>query len=328
MSNIKKLSTFSPKNFEEIFDNIIDLKINEEEIKKILIDLNEANLPTNAFIGAVCVLKKRMKKISSPKNSIDVCGTGGDKLNTLNVSTAVCFVVAASGVVVAKHGNKGISSNSGSADIFSELGIKFSSETSEIERNLSEKKLCFLFAPFFHDALKNVAQIRKNLGIPTIFNFLGPLLNPANTSIQLIGVSRKDVMPKILQTFQVVSPNTKAQVVHGFDGMDEITLTDNSHSIILENNKICAEEIINPENFGLKKVSIYDLKGKDPKYNAQKLQSLLQGEKSAYRDIVILNSAFALKIANRVGSIEEGIELAKNLIDQGKAKDVLNSLKK
>ncbi|MBM5783212.1 MAG: anthranilate phosphoribosyltransferase, partial [Pelagibacterales bacterium] len=268
MSDIKKLSTFSSKNFEEIFDNIIDLKISEEEVKKILIDLNEANLPTNAFIGAVCALKKRMKQISAPKNSIDVCGTGGDKLNTLNVSTAVCFVVAASGVVVAKHGNKGISSNSGSADIFSELGIKFSSETSEIERNLSEKKLCFLFAPFFHDALRNVAQIRKSLGIPTIFNFLGPLLNPANTSIQLIGVSKKDVMPKILETFQIVSPNIKAQVVHGVDGMDEITLTDNSYSLTLENNKISAEEIINPENFGLKKVSIHDLKGKDPKYNA------------------------------------------------------------
>ena len=129
-----------PSGFEKIFDAIIDLKISEEEIKKFLLSLNENNLPNNAFLGAVASLKKRMKKISAPENAIDVCGTGGDKLNTLNISTAVCFVVAAAGVPVAKHGNRAISSQSGSADIFVELGIKISSEISEIEKNLGEKK--------------------------------------------------------------------------------------------------------------------------------------------------------------------------------------------
>ncbi len=314
-----ELQHLAPQNFEEIFDQIVDLKISEEAIKKFLLDLNIAGLPTNAFTGAVASLKKRMKQISAPQNAIDVCGTGGDKLNTLNVSTAVCFVVAAAGIPVAKHGNKAISSNSGSADIFSELGIRISSDIAEIEQNLRDKKLCFLFAPYFHESLKNVAQIRKSLGIPTIFNFLGPLLNPANTHAQMIGVSRRDVMRKIA----AATNSEKTYIVHGFDGMDEITLSDDSYLLRCENGKIFAEEIVDPTKFGFEKVKLETLKGKDPKYNAKKLIALLEGEKSAYRDIVILNSAFALKLAKAVDKVEDGVELAKFLIDSSKAKKTL-----
>ena len=318
--------SFSPQNFEEIFDQIIELKIDEDKIKNFLLALNEANLPEAAFIGAVASLKKRMRKISAPENAIDVCGTGGDKLNSLNISTAVSFVVAAAGVPVAKHGNKAISSKSGSADIFSELGIKISSDISEIEKNLREKNLCFLFAPFFHEALKNVAEIRKSLAVSTIFNFLGPLLNPANTKFQLIGVSRKDVMKKMLN---VVAENkaAKAFIVHGMDGMDEISLCADSYLLRLENGKISAEEIINPEKFGFKKFALEALKGGDVKYNTQKLIALLDGEKSAYRDIVILNSAFALNISGKVKKIEDGIELAKSMLDEGKGKKILEDLR-
>ncbi len=308
------LESLSAQNYEEIFDKIVELKIPEEQIRNFLLDLNEANMPTNAFIGAISSLKKRMKTINAPQNAIDVCGTGGDKLNTLNVSTAVSFVVAAAGVPVAKHGNKAISSNSGSADIFSELGIKISDDLVQIEKDLHEKKLSFLFAPFFHESLKNVAQIRKSLGVPTIFNFLGPLLNPANTKKQIIGVSRRDIMHKMAKCLSIQSPQTTAYFVHGFDGMDEITLTDNSYLLRCEKGIIFPEEIINPEEFGFKKVSLDQLKGKDPSYNAKKLKSLLEGEQSAYRDIVILNSAFALKLAERVSSIEEGIELSSRII--------------
>jgi anthranilate phosphoribosyltransferase len=320
------LHNLSPQNYEEIFDQIIESKINADSVKSFLVSLNDANLPSNAFLGAVASLKKHMKQISAPQNAIDVCGTGGDKLNTLNISTAVCFVVAAAGIPVAKHGNKAISSKSGSADIFSQLGVKISSDISEIEKNLAEKNLCFLFAPFFHDALKNVAEIRKNLGVPTIFNFLGPLLNPANTSSQLIGVSRKDVMAKMAA---VIAQNqkSKAYIVHGMDGMDEISLCDDSYLLRVENGKIFDEEIINPEKFGFKKVALEALKGGDPKHNAEKLLALLDGEKSAYRDIVILNSAFALKLARKVEEIGEGIELAKSMIDEGLAKNILEKIK-
>ena len=317
------LNSLTAQNFEEKFDQIIDLRISEDEIKKFLLDLNDSNLPANAFIGAVSSLKKRMKQISAPKGAIDVCGTGGDKLNTLNISTAVCFVVAAAGVSIAKHGNKAISSKSGSADIFTELGVKISSEISDIETNLREDKLCFLFAPFFHSALKNVAHIRQSLGIPTLFNFLGPLLNPANTKLQLIGTAKKDVMAKMLAAQQDAE---KIYVVHGFDGMDEVTLCDDSYLLRFENGKIFEEEIINPEKFGFKKVGIESLKGADPKHNSLELVALLEGKKSAYRDIVILNAAFALKLAGKVDEIGDGVTLATQLIDDGKARKILTKI--
>ncbi len=320
------LTTLTFQNFEEIFDQIIDLKISENEIRNFLLELNSVNLPLNSFIGAVSALKKRMKTIAAPENAIDVCGTGGDKLNTLNISTAVCFVVASAEIPVAKHGNKAISSQSGSADIFSELGIKISSDISEIEKNLREKNLCFLFAPFFHEALKNVATIRKSLGIPTIFNFLGPLLNPANTKKQMIGVSRHDLLEKLAQTQLELGLAEETFFVCGKDKMDEISLCDDSYLLRLEGKKIYPEEIINPEKFGFKKINLSELKGADPKYNAAKLTALLQGEKSAYRDIVVLNSAFALKLAKKVNTIADGVDLANHLLDSQSSLKILESL--
>ncbi|MBU6338806.1 MAG: anthranilate phosphoribosyltransferase [Rickettsiales bacterium] len=324
------LQNLTSQNFEEIFSDIIEQKISETETKKILLDLNKNGYSKESFIGAVTALKKRMIKISAPKNSIDVCGTGGDKLNTLNVSTAVCFLVAAAGISVAKHGNKAVSSMSGSADIFSELGIKISSDIAEIEKTLAEKKLCFLFAPFFHQSLKNLAQIRKSFAEEfkqlTIFNFLGPLLNPANTRFQLIGTSRKDTMRNMLEVAAADDASKKIYIVHGFDGMDEITLCNDSYLLRFENGKFFEEEIINPEKFGFKKVVLEALKGSDAKHNAQKLIALLDGEKSAYRDIVLLNSAYAFKISGKVEKITDGIDLAREMIDSGKAKQVLQSL--
>ncbi len=319
------LSNLSNQEFEKIFNDIINDKIAEKDVEEFLLNLNKENLPSNAFIGAVAALKKQMKIINAPQNAIDVCGTGGDGLNTLNISTAVCFVVAACGVVVAKHGNKAISSKSGSADIFSALGIKISAEISQIEKTLREKNLCFLYAPFFHEALKNVANVRKKLAQPTIFNFLGPLLNPANTRLQLIGTSRQDTMQKIAS---VISANkNSAYIVHGFDRMDEITISDNSYLLEVRNGEILPQEIINPEQFGLKKTALEELKGGDSEYNAKRLVALLEGEKDAYRDIVILNSAFALKLAKKVSKIEDGITMAGATIDKGLAKKVLQDLK-
>lgn len=340
--NLQKTSS---QQFEKIFSNILDQKISSAQTREILISLNKTGYSQESFIGAVSALKKRMVKISAPENSIDVCGTGGDKLHTLNISTAVCFVVAAAGISVAKHGNKAVSSLSGSADIFSELGVKISSDIFEIEKNLNEKKLCFLFAPFFHESLKNLAEIRKSFAAefnqPTIFNFLGPLLNPANTKFQLIGTSRKDTMRNMLEVTSLASEsdpriasqfkddelmNKRIYIAHGFDGMDEITLCADSYLLRFENGKFFEEEIINPEKFGFKKVGIEALKGQDAKYNAQRLVALLEGEKSAYRDIVILNAAFAFKVAGKVKTIEEGIELAIEMIDKGNGKQVLKSL--
>lgn len=309
-----------------IFDQIIDGKIEDNEIKKFLLELNDATLPTNSFLGAVTSLKKKMITIPNQEDCIDVCGTGGDKLNTLNISTAVAFVVAGAGIKVAKHGNRAVSSKSGSADIFSELGIKFETEIVKINNSLAAYNLCFLFAPHFHPILKNLAEIRKSLGVPTIFNFLGPLLNPTNPRRQMIGTSRLDSMPKLAS---VIAQNqqSKAFIVSGFDGMDEISLSAKSHFLLCENGEIGNLQEIDPRDFGFGLTDLKELRGGDAKYNAAKLVALLDGEKSAYRDIVVLNSAFAIHLAGLAASIVEGILLAKNSIDSGKAKAVLEGLR-
>jgi len=319
----------TPESFEKIFSDIIDQKISRVETKKILLEINERGFSKSVFIGATAALKKRMRKVNAPIDAIDVCGTGGDKLSTLNISTAVCFVVAASGIVVAKHGNKAISSKSGSADIFSALKIKIHDNVAEIEKTLREKKLCFLFAPFFHESLKNLAEIRKEIaeefGVPTIFNYLGPLLNPANTKIQLIGTSKKETMQPMAEALKVLG-SKRVYIVHGFDGMDEITLCDNSYLLRLEEEKI-SEEIIDPTQFGFVKANIQSLIGKDAEYNAQKMLQLFDKEESAYRDIVILNSAFALKLGSKVKSVEEGVILAQKILNDGEAKKLLITMR-
>jgi len=322
---IKNLSSLQ---FEEIFDQIFDEKINQSSIKDFLLDLNHYDLPLNSLIGAVNSLKKRMKKIQAPDNAIDVCGTGGDKLNTLNISTAVAFVLAGAGITVAKHGNKAVSSKSGSADIFQQLKIEIGSDKETIEKQLNENKLCFLYAPLFHSSLRHVSEIRKSINQPTIFNFLGPLLNPANTKIQLIGTSKKNTMTKIIDVIATLRKDNKCYVIHGFDGMDEITLTDNSYLLRFEYGKSIPQEIINPEDYGFRKINIKEIQGSNPEENAQKLLLLLNKEKSAYRDIVVLNSAFAIKLANKVENIDVAIEIAQESIDSGKAMKILTKMQK
>lgn len=322
---IKNLSSLQ---FEEIFDQIFDEKINQSSIKDFLLDLNHYDLPLNSLIGAVNSLKKRMKKIQAPDNAIDVCGTGGDKLNTLNISTAVAFVLAGAGITVAKHGNKAVSSKSGSADIFQQLKIEIGSDKETIEKQLNENKLCFLYAPLFHSSLRHVSEIRKSINQPTIFNFLGPLLNPANTKIQLIGTSKKNTMTKIIDVIATLRKDNKCYVIHGFDGMDEITLTDNSYLLRFEYGKSIPQEIINPEDYGFRKINIKEIQGSNPEENAQKLLLLLNKEKSAYRDIVVLNSAFAIKLANKAENIDFAIKIAQESIDSGKAMKILTKMQK
>jgi anthranilate phosphoribosyltransferase len=320
------IPNYSSKQFYEIFCDIFNGKYDENFIIKFLVDLNFYNLPNNAFIGSIQALRQEMTSINAPQNCLDVCGTGGDKLNTLNVSTAVSFILASSGVCVAKHGNKAISSRSGSADIFFELGIKISEDKNFLERNLREKKLAFLFAPFFHPALKKISPIRQKLKEPTIFNFLGPLLNPAKTNLQLIGTSRFDTMNKIANVIALDSKN-HAYIVNGFDSMDEISISNKSYLLEVKNGEIGELQIIDPTKFNFKLVAHEAIAGRDANYNAQKLIALLDGEKSPYRDIVVLNSAYALMLCDIVKRIEDGIDLAQSLIDSYKAKEILVNLR-
>lgn len=317
---------YNKDKYKRTFSSIINGELNDEQIKKFLLELNQTGFSANALLGAIQAFKPICKKISAPKNAIDVCGTGGDKLNTLNISTAVAMVVAACGVPVAKHGNKAISSKSGSADVLVELGINILVDSSAIERSLQQNNLCFMFAPLYHPAFKNIAKIRAEIGTSTIFNFLGPLLNPANTELQLIGTSKKETMMPMLEALREAG-SKKVFIVHGMDGMDEITISDNSLIAKLENGKIGDVEIINPENYGIKKSPLESIKGGDAQYNAGRILALLDGEKSAYQDIVVLNSAFALMVADKAGSIMEGVRIANLAIESGRVKEVLEKLK-
>lgn len=322
------LAKYSIQQFENIFDQIFDNKIDNDSIKDFLLEINSHNLPINSLFGAVNSLKRRMIKIPHHQDALDVCGTGGDKLKTLNISTAVAFILACGGVKIAKHGNRAVSSTSGSADIFTHLGIAFDDDLKNIDNNLRQHNLSFLFAPFFHPALKNVAEIRKSINQPTIFNYIGPLLNPANPRKQIIGTSNYDIMHKIAEVLIKNNPAGSFYIVHGFDGMDEITLSDNSYLLKISHQKINEMEIINPENYGINKCQIDEIIGGNPEYNSQKMLELFAGKTSKYLDIVVLNCAFALQLINKFHNINDGIIFSRNLIKSGKVLDFLNKVRK
>ncbi len=322
------LEKYSAQQFENIFDQIFEKKINDNSTKNFLLELNSQNLPINSFFGAINSLKKRMIKIPHHQDALDVCGTGGDKLKTLNISTAVAFVLACSGVKIAKHGNRAVSSASGSADIFTHLGIAFDDNIKNIDNNLRNYNLSFLFAPYFHPILKNVAEIRKSINEPTIFNYIGPLLNPVNPQQQIIGTSNKKIMHKIAEVLLKNNPQGSFYVVHGFDGMDEITISDNSYLLKISQQKIHEIEIIDPENYGIQKCSIDAIIGGNAEYNSQKMLELFAGKTSKYLDIVALNCAFALRLINKFENINDGIIFSQELLESGKVLEFLNKITK
>lgn len=317
-------------NFEANFADLVDGKIKGDQAIEFLLQVNKGGYSKEVFAAAIKTLKARMKKVNVDDKVIDICGTGGDKLGTLNVSTASCFVLAACGVKIAKHGNKAISSSSGSADIFNQLGVVVNDNEDDILASIKNHNLSFLFAPLFHASLKNIAELRmriaKEYGQVTIFNYLGPLLNPANTKKQLIGVSRKDVMQPMAHAL-AQDPEITAYIVHGFDGMDEITICDKSYLVEVRDGMVLPEQVIDPADYGFAICDLSQIKGRDPQYNCQKLLSLLSGEQSAYGDIVTLNCAFALKLAGKVQNIPDGIKIANAAIVNGSALDLLNGMR-
>lgn len=319
----------------EAFQKIADGEIKTSDIETFLRKINSYEMVNNLeyfhyFNAAACVFRDKMVKINSPEKTIDVCGTGGDGLKTLNVSTAVSFIVATCGVAVAKHGNRAVSSSSGSSDIFQKLGVDINLSKEKAEECLFKNNLVFLFAPLYHPAFKNVAEARKNLGVKTIFNYLGPLLNPAQPKYQLIGCSNAKIAPWM--SIIAADNNCKNSiVVYGEDGMDEISVSSNSKLV----NKKGEVRDFNPENFGFKKVAISEIQGKDINHNAQKLLELLEGKSknSSYYNIVVLNAALALYITkedfefgNFNNLYRESIEQAKAAIDSGAALEVLKKL--
>lgn len=262
-------------------------------------------------------LRQAGLQIKAPEGALDTCGTGGDGSGTFNISTTAAFLVAASGVPVAKHGNRFSSGRCGSADVLEHLGVSLNTTPLQNEKILRDIGIAFLFAPLYHPAMAKVAAERRELGIRTIFNLLGPLLNPANTPYQLLGVSSLGLLPKMAHALQLLGVK-RAIVVVGEDGLDEVTLTADTQAILFEGEEI-TPFVIRPEELGFRYCSLNELKGGSPRDNARISLRILQGEESPRRDIVLLNAGTALYAAAKVSSIPEGIALAAESLDSGKA---------
>ena len=275
------------------------------------------------IVACARAMRQAAIRIAPPYPTIDVCGTGGDGLHTLNISTAVGFVAAGGGLKVAKHGNRALSSKSGGADILSELGVDISAPADKQLKALDEAGICFLFAPAHHGAMRHVSPVRAELGFRTIFNLLGPLTNPAGAQRQVVGVYSERGVERLAEALAALG-SERAWVVHG-SGLDELTTTGETSVAEVRDGQVRLFTIT-PEAVGLKRAALADLTGGTPAENAQALRRLLAGETGAYRDIVLLYAAAAFLVADEVETLREGVDLAAAVIDDGRAQGALDKL--
>jgi len=258
------------------------------------------------------------------KTVLDTCGTGGDQKGTFNISTATAFVLAGAGVNVAKHGNRSVSSQSGSADVLGALGVRVDAPKDRVETCIDKIGIGFLFAPLLHEAMKYAVQPRRDIGIRTIFNMLGPLTNPAMATHQLLGIYSGEMVGMIAQVLKNLG-SARAMVVHGLEGLDEISLCGPTQVAELRDGAV-KEYAVEPEQFGLERCGLEELHGGNPEESARILRAILDGKKGATRDVVLLNGGAALYVSGRAASIQDGIGLAAESIDSGKARQKLAQL--
>lgn len=316
--------------------------LSENEAENVMNSIMSGREPVSIVSGLLMALKMKgesiseitgcaraMRKMAVPvklksEYAIDTCGTGGDGGKTFNISTAASIIAAAAGIKVAKHGNKAVSSKSGSADVLKELGININLDKSKVEKSIDDVGMGFLFAPMYHSAMKNVAGIRKELGIRTIFNILGPITNPAFVKGQILGVYKKELTHPIAKTLMNLGCE-RAMVVHGADGLDEITTTALTYVSELKDGKV-RDYTIDPEEYGIEKAKHEDISGGTAKENADIILDILKGNKGKKRDIVVLNSAAALYVGKKVENIKQGIDNVNEIIDSNKAYEKLQEI--
>lgn len=303
---------------------ILDGQTTPAQTGAFLMSLSQRGETVDEIVSAANILRARATTIHAPQGSVDCCGTGGDHSGSYNISTAVAFVVAACGVPVAKHGNRAASSQSGAADVLETLGLNLDLSPQKCEEALNKFGFCFLMAPKFHGSLKPLSALRKELGFRTIFNLLGPLANPANTQRQLIGVFDKSWVRPMAEALKKLGTQS-ALVVHGSDGMDEITLTGPTYCAQLKDDNI-TELTLSPDDFGLPTIRAEDIHGGDAAINADALMSLLKGTPSAYRDIVLANASATLVLCCKTSDYKQGVAIAAKAIDTGLALQVLNNV--
>jgi len=309
----------------QAMEEIMEGRAQPAQIAGLLIGLSMKGERPTEIVGLARTMRARATPLARTHAPVfDTCGTGGDRAQTFNVSTVAALVVAACGVRVAKHGNRSVSSRCGSADLFEALGVQIAAEAAVVERCLEEAGIAFFFAPTFHPSMRHAGPTRKDLGVRTAFNLLGPLTNPAGASRQLVGVPRPELTELVARSLALLG-SERAWVVHGADGLDEISTT--GYTKVSE----CRGGAVNtfyvhPADFGLPKATPAQLRGGDAADNAAIARRVLNGEKGAPRDIVLLNAAASLLIAERVGSVGEGITHAAAAIDDGRASRVLDTL--
>jgi anthranilate phosphoribosyltransferase len=298
--------------------------VSEIELAAFLVAMKARGETVDEIAGAASAMRELMIGVSAPEGAVDIVGTGGDAQGTFNISTATAFVLAGAGVPVAKHGNRAVSSKSGAADVLEKLGVNIKIDPSAFARCFEKAGVAFLWAPAHHPAMRHAAPVRQGLKLRTIFNLLGPLLNPASTKRQLIGTYSVQWLRPMAEAMRRAGAH-HVWVVHGSDGMDELSTTGVSHVVELKDGRISSFDV-HPAEAGLPLAAAGDLRGSSPEENAAALRALLAGAKGPYRDIVLLNAAAAFIIAGRSQTLGEGAALAAASIDEGRALDALDAL--
>jgi anthranilate phosphoribosyltransferase len=324
LAKIATGASLSRSEAEYAFNLLLGGGVTAAQTGAFLMGLRVRGETVDEITGAVGAMRTKMLPVAAPPDAIDIVGTGGDGHGTYNVSTLAALIVAACGVPVAKHGNRAASSKSGSSDVLTALGVKIGLAPDEVEHCLHEAAIGFMTAPVHHAAIRHVNQIRAELGTRTLFNLLGPLANPARVKRQLLGVFAKNWLEPLADVLRNLG-SERVWLVHGDDGLDEVTITGPTYVTALENGAI-RSFIITPEDAGLKRASLEDIKGGDAAHNAAALNAVLHGARNAYRDIAVFNAAAALVVAEKAADLREGAAQAATALDAGRAAEVLARL--
>lgn len=309
----------------QVMNEIMEGEATEAQIASFITALRMKGETVEEITSCAQVMREHATFIRSEGTIVDTCGTGGDPLNTFNISTTSAFVVAGAGLKVAKHGNRAVSSQSGSADVISALGVNLEASPEKVEECLNKIGIGFLYAPLLHKAMKYAIGPRRQVGIRTIFNILGPLTNPARANAQVLGVYSPSLTSPLAQVLANLGVK-HAFVVYGMDGLDELSITGETKVSEMVNKKV-KDYIVTPEELGLKRASIEDISGGTAKEGAQIILDLLKGKGGPRRDVVLLNASAAIVAGGKANNLPEGIKLAEESIDSGKALEKLELLK-
>ena len=324
---IGKVATGSPLTREEAargFETMMSGEATPSQMGALLMGLRVRGETIDEITGAVAAMRAKMLRVTAPADAIDVVGTGGDASGSYNVSTCAAFIVAGAGVPVAKHGNRALSSRSGAADVLAALGVTIELAPEDVGRCIAQAGIGFMFAPAHHPAMKNVGPTRVEMGTRTIFNLLGPLSNPAGVKRQMVGVFSRQWVEPLAQALKNLG-SERAWVVHGSDGLDEITTTGPTHVAALENGAVRQFEVT-PEDVGLARAKPEALRGGDADHNAKALTEVLKGKPGAFRDIALINAAAGLVVAGRADNLKSGVAMATKSVDTGEAEGRLQRL--